>query len=109
MNIFGKSVNYEGRNFASYFTRLTNKKTGEVQTFNVKFRQDADQPDLIDCPCVISVPREKMNLQEKPIKDKDTGEFVVDEDGDVKISRNIWISQWEMVGPFIDHSLDDFE
>ena len=109
LNIFGKTVNYEGRSFTTYFTRLTNKTTGETKSFNVKFRQEASQPDIFDCPCIIEVPREKMNLQEKPIQDKDTGDYVTDEAGDVKISRNIWISKWEMVGPFVDHSLDDFE
>ena len=109
MNIFGKTVSYEGRSFTSYFTKLTNKNTGEIKTFNVKFRQEANQPDIFDCPCTIEVPREKMNLQEKAIMDKESGLPLVDENGEVKISRNIWVSQWSMVGPFIDHSLDDYE
>lgn len=109
LTIFGKSVTYEGRTFASYFTKLTNKKTGEQKTFNVKFRQSCDQPDLFDCPCIIEVPREKMNQQEKAIIDKETGFPLVDENGEVKISRTIWVTEWSMVGPFIDHSLDDYE
>lgn len=108
LNIFGKAVSYEGRTFNTYFTKLTNMRTGEEKTFNVKFRQSASQPDLSDCPCIIRVSREKINLQEKPIKDKD-GDIVFDENGEVKMSRNIWVSAWEMVGPFIDHALDDYE
>ena len=109
MNVFGKQVNHEGRTFTTYFTKLTNKNTGESRSFNVKFRQEAGQPDIFDCPCTIEVPREKMNYQEKVIYDKETGEPVSDEDGNVKISNNIWISKWSMIGPFVDHSLDDFE
>ena len=109
MNIFGKQVSHEGRTFATYFTRLTNTKTGETKSFNVKFRQEASQPDIFDCPCIIEVPREKMNLQEKVIYDKETDLPVTDEDGNVKISNNIWISQWSMVGPYVDHALDDYE
>lgn len=109
MNIFGKLVSHEGRSFATYFTRLTNKNTGETRSFNVKFRQEAGQPDISDCPCIIEVPREKMNYQEKVIYDKETGDPVVDEAGGVKISNNIWVSKWSMIGPFVDHSLDDYE
>lgn len=109
INVFGKAVSWNGKTFASYFTRLRNSKTGEEKTFNVKFRQDCDQPELKNCPCIIEVPREKMNLQEKIIMDKESGLPFVDENGQVKISRNIWISAWDYIGPFIDHSLDDYE
>lgn len=102
LNIFGKerSTN-EGRKFMTYFTRLTNKSTGETKTFSVKFRQDCDAPSLSDCPCVIDVPREKINLSEKPVYDKETGDVVF-------YTRDIWVSFWKMVGPFVDHSLDDW-
>lgn len=106
MNIFGKSVSWQGKTFSTYFTKLVNNATGEIRTFNVKFRQECDQPDIHECPCIIEVPREKMNLQESPIIDRDTKEPVLDDEGNVKISRTIWVSGWEMKGPFIDHALD---
>lgn len=109
MNIFGKEKIFEGKRFNTYFTKMTNTETGETKTFNVKFRQSCGEPDLDECPCVIDVPNEKRNLVEKPIIDKDTDEVVVGEDGIVKVSRTIWISGWEMVGPYVDHSLDSWE
>lgn len=109
INVFGKAVSWNGKTFASYFTRLRNSKTGEEKTFNVKFRQECGQPDLKDCPCIIEVPREKINLQEKIIMDKETDTPIVDENGQVKISRNIWVSDYQYICPFVDHSLDDYE
>ena len=47
-----------------------------------------------------------MNLQESPIIDRETKEPVLDDEGNVRISRTIWVSAWEMKGPFIDHALD---
>ena len=109
LNIFGKEMSYQGKRFNTYFTRLTNTATGETKSFNVKFRQSCGEPEMNECPCIIEVPREKLNLTEKVIYDKETEEPVYDEEGNLKHSRVIWISQWSMVGPFIDHSLDDWE
>lgn len=109
MNIFGKAVSWNGKTFATYFTKLHNNKTDEDVAFNVKFRQECDQPPLADCPCTIEVPRAKMNLQERIIVDKDTEAPAMNADGSVKISRNIWVSEWKYLAPFVDHSLDDFE
>ena len=50
-----------------------------------------------------------MNLQERIIVDKDTEAPAMNADGSVKISRNIWISEWKYLAPFVDHSLDDYE
>lgn len=108
MNIFGKEKIFEGRKFSTFFTRLTNAETGETKAFNVKFRQSCGEPDLDECPCIIDVPVEKRNLVERPIIDKDTDEPVMGDDGIVKMSRTIWISGWEMVGPYVDHSLDSW-
>lgn len=110
LTIFGKSkTNREGRKFDVFFTRLTNKTTGESTSFNVKFRMNGPQLDLSECPCVIRVPRTKINRSEKPILDPE-GEPVYDEEsGELKVSRTLWVTTWEMVGPYVDHSLDDYE
>jgi len=109
MNLFAKNVSWNGKTFPSYFTKLTNKTTNAEHTFNVKFRQTCEGPDSKDCPCIIEVPKGKGNVTEKPIIDKDTDMPLVDANGEVKISRTIWVSEWNMVGPFVDHSLDDYE
>lgn len=109
MIIFGKERMAEGRKFDAYFTRLTNSKTGEIKVFNVKFRQCCGNPDISFCPCIIDVPDEKRNLSEKAMFKKDSGEPLYNGDGSIKVSRTIWISEWVMVGPYVDHSLDDWE
>lgn len=109
MNIFGKERIADGRKFNTYFTRLVNSRTGETKTFNVKFRQSCGEPDMNLCPCIIDVPDEKRNLSEKVIFKKDSNEPLYNDDGSIKVSRTIWISEWFMVGPYVDHSLDDWE
>lgn len=108
MNIFGKLVNYDGRGFNAYLTRLTNKNTGEQKSFTVKFRQSCGQPELNECPCVIEVPKGKANMTERVIYD-DNGDPMTNDLGEIKMSRTIWVSEWSMVGAFVDHSLDDYE
>lgn len=110
LNIFckqGKSK--DGRAFPIYLSTLT-KKDGTEMKVSVKFRQDAKQPDQDDCPCVIEVDKKKANLSIKEIKDAETGELLYDETtGEVKTSKTLWVAAWKMVGPYVDHSLDDFE
>ena len=110
INIFGKLIVQQGKApFEAYSTRLHNKATDTDDYFKVKFRRNCEGPSIDDCPCVIEVPREKMNSQEKIIVDKETKMPLVDENGQVKISRTIWISDWTYLRPFVDHSLDDYE
>lgn len=110
INIFGKKgINSEGRTFPIYFSTLT-KKDGSQDSVNVKFREACGSPDLKDCPCTIYVEREKANLVIKPIIVEDDGvkSVLTDDNGEVKMRRTLWISEWQMVGPYIDHSLDDY-
>ena len=107
INVFGKQVEFQGKKFAAYTGRLT-KKSGEELTVTVKFRQDCGAPDLKECPCQIEFPKEGANLVMKTIKGED-GMPLVNEMGEVKSSKTLWISKWKMVGPYVDHSLDDFE
>lgn len=107
INIFGKSIEYQGKRFPAYTGRLI-KKDGTELTVTVKFRQDCGGPDLKECPCQIEFPRHSANLVIKAIKDSD-GIPVTDDNGEVKMAKTLWIAQWRMVGPYIDHSLDEFE
>ena len=110
LNIFGKKgTSKDGRAFPIYLSTLT-KKDGTEMKVSVKFRQDAKQPDLADCPCVIEVDKKNANLTIKEIKDAETGELLYDETtGEVFRSMSLWVAAWKMVGPYVDHSLDDFE
>lgn len=110
INVFAKqATSRDGRQFTNYLGRLTNNKTGEVKTVKLKFRQSAGAPDPDACPCTIRFNKTDANLSEKPIVNPETGDFLLDADGNVKISSLMWISAWEMVGPYEDHSLDDYE
>ena len=109
INIFGKSIEFQGKKFAAYTARLTNKNTGEEITVTVKFRQDCGGPDLKACPCIIEFPKQAANLAIKDLKDPDGMPLVNEATGEEKKSKTLWISDWKMVGPYIDHSLDDFE
>ncbi len=108
INVFGKSIEYQGKKFPAYTGRLTNKDGTEL-TVTVKFRQDCGGPDLKDCPCQIEFPRQNANLVIKDLKDSDGMPLVNEATGEVKKSKTLWIAAWKMVGPYIDHSLDDFE
>lgn len=110
LNIFGKKgTSKDGRAFPIYLSTLTKKDGTEIKV-SVKFRQDAKQPELADCPCVIEVDKKNANLTIKEIKDAETGELLYDETtGEVKTSKTLWVAAWKMVGPYVDHSLDDFE
>lgn len=110
LNIFGKKgTNSDGRNFPIYLSTLV-KKDGVEERVQVKFRQDFPGPDLKDCPCVIDVDKKKASLDVRQLRDKETGEFIYDEaTGEIKVGRTLWVGPWKMVGPYEDHSLDEYE
>ena len=86
------------------------KKDGTKLGVSIKFRQECGQPDLKDCPCVVEIAKDKANLEIRQIKDQETGEYVYDETtGEIKEGRTLWVSDWKMIGPYVDNSLDDFE
>lgn len=107
INVFGKMVEWQGKRFPAYTGRLV-KGDGTEIPVTVKFRQDAKSPDLSDCPCQIRFAKEDANLVLRTLKDAE-GQPLVDENGEVKVGRTLWIARWEMIGPYIDHSLDEFE
>ena len=108
VNVFGKQVNSsDGHQFVAYLTSLTKVSTGEKVFFRLKFRQECGAPDYKQLPCIIDVPKEKSNIVEAFIYDE-AGTPVVDDNGEPKLSRTLWISEWTMVGPYIDPALDDY-
>ena len=112
LNIFHKKgTSKDGRTFPIYLSTAT-KRDGTQISLNVKFREDAGAPDPKDCPCIIEFDKSAANLVTKDIivEDED-GEkgYLTDENGEVKKRNTLWVSKWTMVGPYIDHSLDDFE
>lgn len=110
LNIFHKKgLSSDGRPFPIYLSTIT-KKDGTQTSVNVKFREVCGNPDPKDCPCVIEVDREKANLVTRPIIVEEDGVKVVltNDDGEPKTRNTLWVSGWRMVGPYIDHSLDDY-
>lgn len=102
--IFGKKrTSKDGRDFATYFTKLT-KKSGETITTSVKFREECGAPSLKDCPMNIVVDKSKANFVEKGITytDADGAEHEA-------IDRTLWVSEWTEGAPYVDTSLDDFD
>lgn len=112
INIFyKKGTSKDGRTFPIYLSTLT-KKDGTQISVNVKFREDAGAPEPKDCPCIVDIDKNYANLVIKDIVVEDeSGEkgYLIDENGEVKKRNTLWVASWTMVGPYIDHSLDDFE
>ena len=103
LTIFGKKrTSKDGRDFATYFAKLK-KKTGEVITTSVKFREECGAPSLKDCPMNIVVDKSKANFVEKGITYEKEG---MECEG---IDRTLWISEWTEGAPYVDTSLDDFD
>lgn len=109
LNVFKKiGKSQDGREFPIFLSTLV-KKDGTELKVSVKFRQDAQQLDAKKCPCVIDVDKKTASLSVKPIRD-DNGDPIVDEKtGDFKNSKTLWVTDWTFIGPYEDHSLDDFE
>lgn len=101
-----KSYEKEGiqKSFYAYSTRILNKKTGEEEFFNVKFREDCGKPLPANCPCNIKVEKKDANItrRERVYNDRETGE-----EKNV-IDRVIWVNAWTEGSPFEDHSTDDY-
>ena len=101
--IFAKKMtSKDGRQFNRYITTLK-KVDGTEVVMNVKFQEKCGEPKD-QCPCVISFDKENANFREKLEKyqDKETGE------AKETVSRTLWISAWDYVGPFVDTSMDEF-
>lgn len=101
ITVFAKErKNAQGKTFWGYLTRLTNKKTGDIETVGVRFRQSCGQPDPDRCPCNIVINKGEANISETTYEREDTGE--------VAKSKSLWVNAWKMGSEYVDHSMDDY-
>lgn len=102
ITVFAKSAtSKEGKKYIIYLGRLTNKATGEEVNVRVKFREDCGQPRADACPMTIIVPKEAANLV--------TSTYTVEDKGEERTSRTLWIAKWSEGEPYVDHSLDEYD
>lgn len=108
ITLFAKKRNTrEGKVFYNFLSTLT-KKDGTQLVCTVKFRDEAGTPKPEQCPMNILVDKKDCNLATRKFQREvvqDTGE-VVQETGE---SYTLWVSSWMPGGPYVDHSMDDFE
>lgn len=109
ITLFAKKRNTrEGKIFYNFLATLT-KKNGEQLVCTVKFREEAGTPKPEQCPMNILVDKTACSLATRKftrqVTDPETGELS-SEQGE---SYTLWVSSWLPGGPYVDHSLDDFE
>ena len=93
-----KKKSKEGREFYSYFTKLT-KQDGTEETISVKFQEDI-KPKGENCPLNIIFDKADANISTKTL---------IKEDGQVFEDKNLWIKKFEEdPEKFRDKSLDDY-
>lgn len=99
LNVFAKKrTGKDGKVFYTYLSTLT-KKDGAEESVQLKFREDAGQPNPKECPRVIQVKKENANLVKKTV--------LVDEK-EIE-QRTLWISEYNDIGEYVDTSLDEYE
>ena len=102
LTIFAKKgTSKEGKNFIIYLGRLVNRNTGEEVNVRVKFREDCGQPKGDLCPMNIIVNKEDANMV--------TSTYVVEDTGEERTRRTLWVSKWYEGPAYVDHSLDDYD
>lgn len=87
------------KTFFSYLTTLQ-KKDGSPCTCAVKFAAPAENPDPLDCPINILVDRKDCNMAVEPYTNERTGQ--------IQNSYRLWIKNYTVGSPYVDHSMDDF-
>lgn len=99
VNVFKKDrTSKEGRKFASYLTRLTNKTTHEEVSASVKFEEGVDAPK--EYPIRIDVLNGSVSC--KKYQDVRTMEE--------KDSFTLWVREWKKSDEvYEDKSLDDWK
>lgn len=99
-NIFKKDkTSKEGKRFASYLTRITNKDTREEVSASVKFEDGACNP-----PKSFPIRIDIMNgsVSSKNYTDEKTGEE--------RKSYTVWVRDWkESEEKYVDDSLDNWK
>lgn len=102
LTIFAKQgTSKEGKKFSIYLGRLVNRNTGEEVNVRVKFREDCGQPKAERCPMNIIVDKADANMV--------TSNYVVEETGEERTRRTLWVSKWSEGPAYVDHSLDDYD
>lgn len=89
-----------GKDFYTYFTRLTTVD-GEEETVNVGFNEEtARKPKPDDCPLIIEFNREDANISTKQI---------TLEDGRIFERKTLWIKAYDLSSEkYVDKSLDNY-
>lgn len=103
-----KRTTKEGKTFAVYLSKLTNKN-GDETPITVHFKQTAGLLNPDKCPAVIEFDRKNANLSKKEKHfarvDVVTGERVET----ITIDNQLWVSEYRVCdGEYVDNSLDDF-
>ena len=87
------------KSFFSYLTTLK-KKDGSPCTCAVKFATPAENPDPLSCPLNIVIKKEYCNMVVEP--------YTNDKTGEVRDSYRLWIKDYSIGSPYVDHSMDEF-
>ena len=101
INLFGKKrTTRDGKKtFITYFSTLA-KKDGTEMKVNVKFREDAGQPEHL--PCVIEFEKQDANFSDETYEKEVDGVKVTES------KKVLWVNKF-IEHEYIDKSLDDFE
>lgn len=100
--IFAKKMQTKDgkKTFYNYIGTLK-KKDGSEDTVSVKFREECGAPDPKNCPCNITVEKDRANIS--------TRDFIREDTGEVITVNTLWVNAWTEGAPYVDHSLDDYE
>ena len=90
----------EGKKFYTYLATLK-KKDGTEDVAQVRFTDDAGNPDPAKCPMNIIFDKASGNISKRTYTKEDTGEIME--------ARTLWIKSWKEGEPYIDTSLDDYD
>ena len=97
--VFGKQrTNKDGKPFTTYLSRITNMKTGDIITVQIKFRMGVQVPK--EFPFVANINKKNANIVKEDWEN---------EDGETGVRYVLWVSAVESYEEYIDHTLDDFE
>lgn len=101
ITIFAKKrTTSDGRKtFFSYLTTLT-RKDGTPCTCSVRFTDQAEAPDPLNCPCNILVDKGDCNMSKEDYTDAKTGE--------TRVSHRLWVKKYRPGSEYVDHSMDEF-
>lgn len=95
-----KKQTSEGKAFYTYLSTLK-KKDGSEKVVQVRFTEEAGNPDPKKCPMNIEFEKASGNLSKREYTREDTGEIME--------AHTLWIKRWSEGEPYVDSSLDDYE